>query len=132
MVGNHHLVFKVTADCNERYLNKINYPLDKIIRGDQCLYTVCQDLRIWQPATIDTSPFVNSFIVIIVLLVAIVVWWVYTFVNYKKLEKDIYEYQNLNEEITGNSKEQFYEMEKRVGSSQGSLETTKVQNVKEK
>jgi hypothetical protein len=58
-------------------------------------------LKIWEPAKIDTTPFLVIAIVILVLSLAILVWWIYSFVDLRKLRNSLRDYENLQEENRG-------------------------------
>lgn len=46
-VGNHKLLFKVTAECNVQYFSSIGFNPGQILQDDKCIYSVYQTVNFW-------------------------------------------------------------------------------------
>lgn len=55
-------------------------------------------MQIWQPAVINTMPFMVVGIIVGVLGVGILIWWAFSFLSLRKLKNYLDNYHDLEEE----------------------------------
>ena len=85
-VGQHNVLFKVTAECNQEYLNRIGFNPGNLEKDDKCVYTVYHKVKIWKPAALNVKVFGIIGIIIGILSLGVLVWWGCSFVNLRKLQ----------------------------------------------
>lgn len=110
-LGSHRVVLRVTAECNQAYFKSVGYNSGQLASDDRCVYSVYQTMQIWQPAQIDTTPFLVVVIIILILSLGILVWWVYSFVDLRKLRNSLRDYETLEEENRGSHSDTFKDKE---------------------
>jgi hypothetical protein len=75
MVGNHMLLFKVTAECNENYFKSIGFEPGQVMGDDKCVYSVYQTVEFWEAKEVNIKIFLIILGVIGALALLLLVWW---------------------------------------------------------
>jgi hypothetical protein len=111
LLGSHRLVLKMTAACSQDYFNKNGFQPGPLNADDKCVYTVYKNLVVWQPAVINTTPFMVIGVCLGLLGVGILLWWGLSFVSLRRMRNNLENYQNLEEEGRGSEREEKAEVE---------------------
>jgi hypothetical protein len=98
MIGVHKLVLRVTAECSSNYFSSIGFELGINTKDDKCVYTVYKNMLIWLPVEISTTSFLIIGIVLFIFAAAVLLWWIFSYYNFKKLKNYLDNYQDLGEE----------------------------------
>jgi hypothetical protein len=111
LLGTHKLVLKVTAECNPDYFAATGFQPGSLGKDDKCVYTLYRSMAVWQPAVINTRPFMVIGICLGVMAVGVLVWWGCSYLNFRRLQNYCDNYQNLEEEGRGTEREEKKEEE---------------------
>jgi hypothetical protein len=95
VLGTHRLVLKMTAECSQNYFVSVGFQPGTLNSDDKCVYTVYRNMVVWKPATINTAPFMVIGISLGVLGLAVLVWWAFSYLNFRKLKNYFDSYHQL-------------------------------------
>lgn len=100
-LGTHRLVLKATAACNPKFFKETGFEPGNLEPEDKCVYTVYQNMEVWEAAEIDTKPFLIFGILIGLLGLVIIIWWGCSHLSLRKLRNFVDNYRELEEDGVG-------------------------------
>jgi len=95
LLGGHRLVLKMAADCNQEYFTKVGFQPGLLNPDDKCIYTVYKQVTIWQPAVINTRPFMVIGIILILMGAGTLIWWGFSYLSLRRFRNNVESYQQL-------------------------------------
>ncbi len=104
LLGTHRLVLKMTAACSQDYFSKNGFQPGPLNADDKCVYTVYKNLLVWQPAVINTKPFMVIGVGLALLGIGILLWWGLSYISLRRMRNNLESYQNLEEEARGSER----------------------------
>jgi hypothetical protein len=64
-------------------------------KEDRCVYTVYHHVKIWKAAAINVKAFGIIGVIILLLGLGIIIWWLCSFINLRKLRAHLLHYQSV-------------------------------------
>lgn len=89
IIGDHLLVFKTVAECNETYFKQIGFTpssLGKVSSSDTCVYTVYRNVYFWKTGKIMMMPILITFIVLLVIAITVFLVWLLKRISLRRME----------------------------------------------
>ena len=89
LLGGHRLVLKMTAECNPDYFSKVGFQPGQLNPDDKCIYTVYKQMSVWQPAVINTRPFMVIGIMLALLGAGTLIWWCFSYLSLRRMRNNL-------------------------------------------